>query len=192
MKTSSKSQEATEGVSLLTSLLLRFPEFGSASLDQRKGEIRLEFYLDSEVDSERFEAFVAKFRMSWELFFDIVRVTPRCHRLAQVVDYPTLDPVAPGDVMIVRIVRDLESLSFEELSLMGTLIRTRFIATLIGGEPLEGAEARYQERVLQKSLDQIRVNPSSLSCLTGFRDEMRILVYSSESPDLGPISKGRA
>ena len=70
---SPRSAEASDGVAFLTSLLIRFPELGSATLGPRLGELRLEFYLDQEIDSARFTEFVEKFRMSWDLFFDLVR-----------------------------------------------------------------------------------------------------------------------
>jgi hypothetical protein len=167
-------------VAFLTSLLVRFPELGSASLGPNRGEIRLEFYLDSEVDTMRFEEFIAKFKMSWDLFFELLRVTPNDRRITRVVEYPSEDSEQEADVEIVRVTRDLETLTLEELSLMVGLIKDRFIATLIEGEAIAPAEARYQEQVLLRSLDRVRSDPYAFGSLTGFRDEMRVLVYSSD------------
>lgn len=177
---STRAADASEGVSFLTSLLVRFPELGSASLGPRRGEIRLEFYLDSEVDTMRFEEFIAKFKMSWDLFFELLRVVPNDRRITRVVDYPSEEAEGDAEVEIIRITRDLETLTLEELSLMVSLIKDRFIATLIEGEAIAPAEARYQEQVLLKSLDRVRSDPYAFGSLTGFRDEMRVLVYSSE------------
>lgn len=177
---STRSADASEGVAFLTSLLVRFPELGSASLGPRKGEIRLEFYLDSEVDTMRFEEFIKTFKMSWDLFFELLRVSPNDRRVTRVVEYPTEDSDQDADVEIIRVTRDLETLTLEELSLMVNLIKDRFIATIIEGEPIAPAEARYQEQVLLKSLDRVRSDPYAFGSLTGFRDEMRVLVYSSD------------
>ncbi len=167
-------------MAFLTSLLVRFPELGSATLGPRRGEIRLEFYLDSEIETTRFEGFISKFKMSWDLFFELLRVTPEERRIARVVDYPSEESTEDAEVEIIRVTRDLETLTLEELSMMVGLIKERFIATLIEGEPIAPAEARYQEQVLLKSLDRVRQDPYAVGGLTGFRDEMRVLVYSSD------------
>lgn len=179
----SRGTDSSDGVAFLTSLLVRFPELGSATLGPRRGEIRLEFYLDSEIDSSRFDEFITKFKMSWDLFFELLRVKPQERRIARVVEYPSEESLEQAEVEVIRVARDLETLTLEELSMMVGLIKERFIATLIEGEPIAATEARYQEQVLLKSLDRVRHDPYAVGGLTGFRDEMRVLVYSSdESP----------
>lgn len=186
---STRSADASDGVAFLTSLLVRFPELGSASLGPNKGEIRLEFYLDSEVETMRFEEFIVKFKMSWDLFFELLRVTPRDRRITRIVEYPTEESEQDAEVEIIRVTRDLETLTLEELSMMVGLIKERFIATIIEGEPIAAAEARYQEQVLLKSLDRVRSDPHAFGSLTGFRDEMRVLVYSGDETEL-PRARG--
>lgn len=180
---STRGADASEGVAFLTSLLVRFPELGSATLGPNRGEIRLEFYLDSEIDGARFDEFIAKFRMSWDLFFELLRVTPQDRRITRVVEYPSEENEQDADVEIIRVSRDLETLTLEELSMIVSLIKDRFIATIIEGEPIAPAEARYQEQVLLKSLDRVRSDPYAFGNLTGFRDDMRVLVYSSDDSD---------
>ena len=180
---SPRSAEASDGVEFLTALLIRFPELGSASLGPKLGEIRLEFYLVQEVDTVRFSEFVDKFRLSWDLFFDLVRAETSERRITRVVDYPTEVQEHDSDVEIIRITRDLETLSLEELSMVVSLIRERFIATIIEGEPIPVAESKYQEQVILRSLDKVRQDPYACGFLTGFRDEMRVLVYANENPD---------
>lgn len=180
---SPRSAEASDGVAFLTALLIRFPELGSATLGPKLGEIRLEFYLDREIDSQRFTEFVDKFRMSWDLFFDLVRAKTAERRISRVVDYPTETHEDQSDVEIIRVTRDLETLSLEELSMVVSLIRDRFLAVLIEGEPVPVAESKYQEQVLLKSLDKVRSDPYACGFLTGFRDEMRVLVYSNDKTE---------
>ena len=174
------SAEASDGVAFLTALLIRFPELGSATLGPKLGEIRLEFYLDREIDTQRFADFVEKFRMSWDLFFDLIRAKTSERRITRVVDYPTETHEDGSEVEIIRVTRDLETLSLEELSLVVSLIRDRFLAVLIEGEPVPVAESKYQEQVLLRSLDKVRSDPYSCGVLTGFRDEMRVLVYAND------------
>lgn len=177
------SSDSTPGVDFLTSVLVRFPELGSASLGPSRGEIRLEFYLQQELDGEKFQEFVEKFKMSWELFFELLKVETLTRRISRVIDYPSEVHDDDADVEILRVTRDLETLTLEELSMMVNLVRERFIATLIEGEAVEATEARYQEQVLLKSLDKVRNNPMAFHGLTGFRDDMRVLVYSSEEQE---------
>lgn len=180
---SPRSAEASDGVAFLTALLIRFPELGSATLGPKLGEIRLEFYLDQEVDSKRFAEFVETFRMSWDLFFELVRTETSERRITRVVDYPTEELEHDSEVEIIRVTRDLETLSLEELTMVASLIRERFLATIIEGEPIPAAEAKYQEQVLLRSLDKLRQDPYACGYLTGFRDEMRVLVYANDNPE---------
>lgn len=189
---SPRSAEASDGVAFLTSLLIRFPELGSAMLGPRLGEIRLEFYLDQEVDTDRFSDFVGKFRMSWDLFFDLVRAETAERRITRVVDYPTECGEHESQVEIIRVTRDLETLTLEELSMITSLIRERFIATIIEGEPVPVAEAKYQEQVLLRSLDKVRQDPCACGFLTGFRDEMRVLVYANDNQEATTAYQGKS
>lgn len=186
-----RSAEASDGVAFLTSLLIRFPELGSATLGPKLGEIRLEFYLDQEIDTARFAEFVQTFRMSWDLFFDLVRTRTTERRITRVVDYPTEAHEHDSDVEIIRVTRDLETLSLEEISMVVSLISERFIASLIEGEPVPVSEVKYQEQVLLRSLDKVRSDPYACGLLTGFRDEMRVLVYANDNPETATAYQGR-
>lgn len=178
-----KGPDSAEGVAFLTSVLLHFPAIGSASLGPQRGELKVEFYLDSEIEPGRFSEFVETFRMSWDLFFELLRVKPTVRRFTRVVDYPGEDPDSGPEVEIVRVVRDLDTFTYEELAMIVDLIRERFLPVLIEGEPIDVPELAYQERVLRRSLDNIRNDPYAHWGLTGFRDEMRVLVYASEEAD---------
>ncbi len=189
---STQAADASAGVAFLTSLLLRFPAIGSASLGPKPGEVRLEFYLEQEIDPQRFQQFVEKFRLSWDLFFELLRIQPGERRFSRVVDYPGELPEQEADVEIVRVVRDLETFTFEELSMVVGLIKERFVGVLIEADAIESPELGYQERVLRQSLDKIRNSPGSQGALTGFRDDLRVLVYSGDDPSKEPsIGSGR-
>ena len=191
MKTA-RTVEASDGVTFLTSLLLCFPALGSASLGPKLGEMRLEFYLDRGVNTLRFAEFVENFRMSWDLFFELVRACTSQRRIARVVDYPTEDPEHDSEVEIIRVSRDLETLTIEEISMIVSLIRERFLASIIEGERTLPSELSYQKQILRRSLDKVRADPSLCGFLTGFRDDMRVLVYTNEKGDVpSPASKER-
>jgi len=109
-----------------------------------------------------------------------VRARTSERRISRVVDYPTDTGEHDSEVEIIRVTRDLATLTLEELSMMVSLIRERFLACIIEGEPVPGSEQKYQEQVLARSLDKVRSDPFSCGHLTGFRDEMRVLVYANE------------
>lgn len=175
--------DSSAGVTLLTSLLMRFPELGSATLGPSLGELRLEFYLDSEIETARFEEFVRKFHLSWDLFFELVRVVPRCRRLVRVVGYPTEAIDHDGEVEIIRVVRDLDTLSLEELTMVTSLISERFLVSLVEGERLSVAQAQFQEQAVLRSLERVRSSPETHGGLTGFRENGQVAVYALGAAD---------
>ena len=61
-----------------------------------------------------------------------------------------------------------------------TLVREAFERALALNEEMPDEEAGFQEEVLHRSLERLRAHPPGESSLTGFRDDMRVLIYSSE------------
>lgn len=126
-------------------------------------------------------------RLSWDVFFDLQRIEPEIVGLE--LSEARRGEVAAADVEesegttvdAIQVTRDVDSLTVEELSLVVTLVRERFENELAINEEMPAEDASYQEEMIHRSLEKIRMGGSEGS-LTGFRDDMRVLIYSSQEP----------
>ena len=180
----SPASDSPEGVTFLTSLLVRFPEVGSARLCEGGGRLQLYFYLQQQLEEGEFRLFKDHLELSWEVFFQLQKVSPNVCRVsrseARRGEFISSDPDSEAEVDSLQIERDLDSLSTEELSLLVTLVREAFSGELACDEDPPEEEASFQEEMLHRSLQRVRSHPDASMNLTGFRDEMRVLIYSND------------
>lgn len=176
--------ESPEGVNFLTALLIRFPELGSACLGQGSSHLQLDFYMQEQILEGEFESFRERLELSWEVFFDLQRVeattTGISRSEARRGEYVGCDADEDAEVDSIQIVRDLDSVTLEELSLIVELVRDAFEDKLATNEEMPDDEAGFQEEMLHRSLERLRNNHGPTADLTGFRDDMRVLIYSSQ------------
>lgn len=180
----SPTSDSPEGVTFLTSLLVRYPEVGSARLCQGGRTLQLYFYLQQQLEEGEFKLFKDHLELSWEVFFQLQKIAPQACRVsrneARRGEFVSSDPDGEAEVDSLQIERDLDSLCTEELSLMVTLVREAFSGELACDEDPPEEEASFQEEMLHRSLQRVRAQPNGNMNLTGFRDEMRVLIYSND------------
>ena len=179
---SQQVQDCPEGVSFLTSLLVRHREIGSASLSAERGQLRVSFYLRRLLEEREWLAIVEVVQLSWRAFFRLQRVRP--HQTEIVRGEPPRDLPIHGEsqedleMESVSILRDLSTLSGEEVSMLVALIKEHFRSDLACNEESVQDDEEQQDELIYRSLERLRGVHFSGS-LTGFRDDMRVLIYSS-------------
>ncbi len=180
--TNGSSNDSPDGVTFLTSLLVRFPELGSACLTCRQRHLQLNFYLQQQLEEEHYQAFQEHLELSWDVFFDLQRLVPAQATIARSEARPEELRGQEDDAEVdsLQIERDIDTLTLEELSLVVTLVRDAFGPHLALNEEVPDEETGDQEELLHRSLERLRGHDVPDYSLTGFRDEMRVLIYSSE------------
>jgi hypothetical protein len=170
--------ESPEHISFLSSLLVRFPEIGSAQLLDGGRTLSLEFYLNRRLGSAEFRRFADEVRTSQEVFLSLVRLKPADFRLERQRPARARRGERLEGLDSFQAVRDLGTLTVEEISLLVALVREHFGEDLVRGEELFEEDEDLQEEMIHESLEKIR-NFSQEVNLIGFRDDMRVLIYSS-------------
>lgn len=175
----------------MTALLIRYKEIGSARLCRAQRGLTMDFYILRDLPEAEFNQLETEVRMHLDALFWLQRTHPRLigckhgHGRLKAGGFPDLHHlmVNPEDedslqVQSVTIERDLESLSSEEFSLLITLMSDHFGRDLATNEDVLSEESSQGEENFYRSLERVR-NASYESDLTGFRDDMRVLIYSS-------------
>lgn len=180
------ANDSSEGVSFLTALLVRFPEVGSATLTQNGQLLALDFYLTRRLKKGELAEFEEHLRLSWEVFFSLQRVkaieTQFRRTDTRRGSFEHSGEEGSQEVDSIQIVRDVDSMTVEELSLLVSLISDRFGRDLAINEEMQEEDEEYQDDLVHRSLEQVRGLPQEVD-LTGFRDDMRVLIYASDGGD---------
>ncbi len=176
--------DSPEGVAFLTALLVRYREIGSARLYQAGHRLRLDFYMHRQLQDDEWEDFYARLMLSWRVYFKLQRLYPEVHEILRgqtpYQDLPfLLDEDGWVEVGTLSIVRDLNSITLEEFRLIVALINEFFEDTLALNEEAPQDEPEQQDEVIHRCLERVRALPGE-AILTGFRDDMRVLIYSSQ------------
>ncbi len=180
------SNDSSEGVNFLTALLVRFPEVGSATLTNNGQLLALDFYLTRRLKKAELSEFEENLRLSWEVFFSLQRVRARETQVRRTDtrrgSFEHSGEEGSQEVDSLQIIRDVESMTVEELSLVVSLVSDRFGRDLAINEEMQEDDEEYQDDLVHRSLELVRSQSQEVD-LTGFRDDMRVLIYASEGGD---------
>jgi len=164
-------EQSPDGVNLLLSILIRYPEVSTVSLNVPHNCLNLKFMLSTAPSA-------AQLSSTKRLLFDSITAYSRLEN----VSFKTSDiHCIPYDQLaILNIVRDIPTISNSELSLITTLVRDLFQTSLLvdPNESLLEEDLLLRDEIIENMLDNLKTNPPSTHGLIGIRENGRILIYS--------------
>lgn len=165
-----KPEEISDGVGLLISILLRYPEVGTINYEPEANMLKFVFVLSREISPEQWICVKHRLRSSMETFNLLEgRKVRACN----------LDYVAAQGLTIVEIGRDAETLVQEEISLLVGLMKQEFLGDLVVDEQETAGEEDLlmQEEYITRMLESIRgVLPPRK--VIAFREKGRVMVFN--------------
>jgi hypothetical protein len=186
---SASLQDCPDGVNFLTSLLMQFHEIGAVELTLIRQEIRIYFYSHLLQDSSCWTGLETLLKRSWKAFFLLQKLSPNLFEFIQAqplratsarLSYTQDIDESLDDIESFCVVRDIATLSPEEIFMISSLVREQLGDALCGFEMFE-SQAHFdheeQQERLAVSLQRIR-NQKQAIVLRAMRDENRILIYA--------------
>ena len=169
-KLKSNHDEISDGVNLLISILVRYPEIGTIKFDPQHSCLNLKFMLSalpSELEFSRIHDLLINSITAYNMLegFPLKTVKIKLHPETQVT--------------MLTIIRDVYTLSKNELTLIITLLRENLKEQLIidsNDSPPE-EDLSLQEEVIEDMLENIRGH-RHLHELIGIRENNRVLVFN--------------
>lgn len=160
----------SRSVGLLVSLLVRFPEIATLRYDQRRASLRFRFLVTGILAPDEHAALSRILADSLAAFHRLER---RPMRLC------TLTPEPHGDLTLLELVRDVGSLSPEEVTLVIELLNEHLGTRLVVDtqDLLQVEDAALQEELIQESLQQLRTTRAGRN-LIAVREEGRVMVFN--------------
>ncbi|NLS45576.1 MAG: hypothetical protein GX969_07570 [Firmicutes bacterium] len=169
------SDSTANSVSLLISILVRYPEIATVNFVPEGKILKFTFMTASPISDRLWDDFRNRLLESVEAYaFLVRRGTPGIK--VELLEY--------GNVSIVEISRDIETLTQEEISLIIELARSSLGSELIAeGSNSDGEfeeELVYQDEMIETMLDDLRESVQQRK-LIGFREEGRVLVFNKQT-----------
>lgn len=172
-KYNAPEERSSDGVSLLISLLVRFPQIGTIQFESKSRHLRLNFMLSQSVFPADIEAFQTKIAANLKAYHHITGMNPTCVNIENKQPYEKF--------CMLSIVRDLASLSKGELALIISLLVERFHETLIIDDPDFLPDFMddpvFPDDFIDGMLENVKFQRSAKS-LTALRENGRVLVFN--------------
>lgn len=185
VKSTQAANESPDAVGFIVTLLIRFPEITTILSHPADGTLDLSFVVNDAIDTD------AKRSFRDELLEHIVSLHELNREMHDVIEvsYEACDRMT-----FVHVLRDVRTMTREELLLLTTLFSQRFENKLIKSPPSdEMMEDDYgtQDEFVEYALEALR-DSSQQKSLVGFREEKRVLVYFLSSRKKTKKAKARA
>jgi len=164
------NEEISNGVNLLISILISYPEISTVSFDPQYNHIKLKLML-SAIPSEN------EFSIIKHLLIDSIAVYNMLEGLPLKTSEIHLD--THDKVAILSIIRDINTLSLDELTLIITLLRENLANYLILEYhiPLSQEDLLSQEEIIETMLENMQAH-RLLYSLLAIRENGRVLVFN--------------
>lgn len=159
----------TPGTNLLVSMLIRYPELSSLSLNARAGKLTLTILLKGEVADDKCREFAL---YCTDYFLACRELEPSFAPLGK-IGHSLMDGVT-----ILTYEQQVDALHVTELSLFVQLVR-EFYAGLVGSDllPLHEAELHAQEEIIAGILGEKETLRQEDS-IVAYRDGGKVFVYN--------------
>ena len=162
--------DVSDSIGLLISILVRYPEVGSINYDPQSHELRLTFILAGVLESEKNTEIKETIIDSVHIYHQLERVRPQVFSVEWHIN---------DEYTIIDVIRDIDTLSRNEISFLMELFHTHFPNSLVGDNNVEMWEEdlEIQEEMIGHLLEGIK-NGKSDKKLIAYRDEGKVLVFN--------------
>lgn len=163
-------EQISDGVNLLISILVRYPEIGTINFDPQNNTLKFTFMLSGTPSQ-------AEFSVTKQLILD----SAAAYHFLEGVTVCTSDVQLStyDQVTMLTILRDVHTLSKGEIDLVITLLRDKFKERLVTdhNDSMLEEDLLVQEELIDNMLDSMKRQHAD-HCLIGIREDGRVLVFN--------------
>lgn len=165
-----EGESFSNSMSLIAFLLVRYPEIGSVRFDPTQKTLQFSFVLAKPLSPAELEKFQDKLELSLDSISQL-----QGRELGKIeVQYAEEEGLT-----FLEIIRDVDSLNQEEISLIIGLIQQFFESTLLldQEEAVQDDDVLLQEEMIEHMLEDLKDSRPEKR-LIGFREEGRVLIFN--------------
>ncbi len=158
------------GISLLISILVRYPEIGTINFNPRAHTLKFTFLLTENPAPAAFQRFAANVTLSLEVMGQMEN---------KPVQTIALERNDFADITQIELTRDVDTLTQEEISLIIQLFRQEFTDALVTdyNDSLLEEDLAVQEELIDNMLEDLRGTKNDKN-FYAFREEGRVMVFN--------------
>lgn len=171
MKNTEKSNQSNlDGVNLLVSILVCYPEIGTLRFEPQDDSLRITFILGKKVTEEELKIAKNLLRKSVLAYHTLERIENA------VVSIKTNHC---GEMVFLNVVRDVESLSKGEIALITMLLKDMFGENLIYDSNTTNIEEEgiIQDDFIDNMIGCMKLN-HAVERLIGIREDGRVMIFN--------------
>ncbi len=168
-----EGESFTNSMSLIVSLLVRYPGIATVSFDPAQKSLQFTFVIARPLSSPEFERFGQTIRDSLETVANLNGRVPSLLELS-LSGYEGMS--------FLEVKRDIDSLVPEEIALLTSMIDQQYDRELVRelDETLEEEDQAIQEEMIEHMLEDLKDSRQEKK-LIGFREEGRVMVFNRAS-----------
>lgn len=163
-------EQVSDGVNLLISILVRYPEIGTISFDPNHESLKLTFMLSGIPSPTEFAAIKRLISNSTAAYHQLEGLKIRSTDF-QMTTYE--------QVAMLTVIRDVATLSKSEIAIMIALLRDKFKERLVTdyNDSMLEEDLLVQEELIDNMLENIKKHHAAHG-LIGIREDGRVLVFN--------------
>jgi hypothetical protein len=160
----------TNSMSLIVSLMVRYPEIATLSLNPEEKSIHFTFLIAHPLTEDEFNNFKERLFLGLQVMAEI-------HQRA--MEVCTVAHQSQDNFGFMEISRDIASITQEEISLLVNLIREVFTGDLVSDQEdsIGEEEQVFQEEMIDHMLEDLKDSRQEKR-LIGIREEGRVMVFN--------------
>ena len=160
----------SNSMSLIAFLLVRYPEIASVRFDPVQKTLQFSFVVTSNIGEAQLEEFKDNLLMSVE---SIVELHGR------ELERFEIQTAHDSSMTFLEIIRDIDSLSQEEITLMISLVKQTFESVLLldPEDVVQEEDIMMQEEMIEHMLEDLKDSQQEKR-LIGFREEGRVFIFN--------------
>ncbi|TCL62094.1 hypothetical protein EDC14_102851 [Hydrogenispora ethanolica] len=165
-----EGESFSNSMSLIAFLLVRYPEIGTVRYDPDQKTLQFSFMLIKTLDAGEFEAFKEGMALSLGAISDL----QGRKQLQTEISFTECD-----NLTFLEILRDIDSLSQEEIGLIIGVVHQFFEGNLLldQEEAVQDEDVLLQEEMIDHMLEDLKDSQQEKR-LIGFREEGRVMVFN--------------
>lgn len=162
--------DISDSVGLLISILVRYPEVGTINYDPIRQQIKFTFILSGVLDGTKLDNFKKVMLNSIDSYNHLE------HRYTAMAE---INYIINEQFTMCEIIRDVDTLSQEEISMVIELVQGSFKQVLVleKNDYLLEEDLLMQEEMIEHMLENIKASSPEKN-LIAFREEGRVLVFN--------------
>ncbi|BBB93105.1 MAG TPA: hypothetical protein PKA28_01275 [Methylomusa anaerophila] len=168
---SHEDQQVSDGVNLLISMLVRYPEIGTINFEPDSNSLKLTFMISGILSDKDYKA-TKKMLTDSALAYHMLVGLRNSHIDVEISSY--------RQVTILTILRDVHTLSRGEIALAIKLLREQFIDRLVAdrNDAMLEEDLLMQDELIEDMLENMRQENNGHNSLIGIREDGRVFVFN--------------